>query len=72
MINDLEALLNELQLVDEDWHQEFVDAWSELEIPFAVALDRLEPIPIIADATVAAGVDQMDKLVRGQLEMLST
>ena len=72
VINDLEALLNELQLANEAWRQEFTDAWSALEIPYAVALDRLEPIPTIADATVAEGVDQMDNLARSQLEALST
>jgi hypothetical protein len=72
VIKDLKALLNELQLANEDWRQEFIDAWSALEIPYAVAVDRLEPIPTIADATVAEGVDQMDNLARGQLEALST
>ena len=48
VISDLEALRYELHSVDEDWRERFRDAWSDLEIPYAVALDQA-PIPTIAD-----------------------
>ncbi len=63
VINDLEALLHELESVDEAWIGRFVDAWSDLEIPYAVALDRLDPIPTIDDSTVADGVGELERLV---------
>lgn len=63
VINDLEALLNELELVDDDWRDRFVEAWSELEIPYAVALDRLEPIPTTADEGVRSAIASLRTLV---------
>ena len=63
LINDLKAVHYELQSVDEDWRDRFRDAWSSLEIPYAVALDRGERIPTITDATVAEGVAEIERLV---------
>lgn len=71
VINDLEGLLSELELADEPWRQEFIEAWSDLEIPYAVALDRLEPIPTAKDETVGAGVDALHDLFRARLEALN-
>lgn len=71
VINDLEALLSELQLADGSWREEFIEAWSDLEIPYAVALDRLEPIPTAEDETVGAGVNALHDLVRTRLDALS-
>lgn len=71
VINDLEALLGELQLAGDAWRQEFIESWSDLEIPYAVALDRLEPIPTAKDETVIAGVDALENLVRARLDALS-
>lgn len=65
--NDLEALLNELELADDRWIDEFTEAWSDLEIPYAVALDRMSPLPTIEDVTVRAGVDRLEVLVRSHL-----
>ncbi len=70
VINDLEALLGELELVDEAWRGEFIEAWSDLEIPYAVALDRLQPIPDARDATVADGVEALERLVSAQLQAM--
>lgn len=72
VINDLEALLYELELVDEPWRDEFVEGWSLLEIPYAVALDRLTPIPDATDATVAEGVAVLDALVRDRLRAVGS
>jgi hypothetical protein len=63
VINDLYGLHNELRSVDEAWKERFIEARSDLEIPYAVALDRVEPIPTIADGTVAEGVAEMERLV---------
>ena len=63
VINDLEALRSELHSVDDRWTDRFTEAWSDLEIPYAVALDRLEPIPTIADGVVAEGVSELEQLV---------
>jgi hypothetical protein len=70
VINDLEALLNELQLVDEQWRDGFLEAWSDLELPCAVALDREAPLPTTADLKVADGVERLDLLVRSRLATL--
>lgn len=38
------------------WHESFVEARSDLEIPHAVALDKLTPIPDAIDRTVSGGL----------------
>ena len=63
VISDLETLHYQLHSVDEDWRGQFRAAWGDLEIPYAVALDRQEPIPTIADQTVAEGVAEIQRLV---------
>lgn len=63
VVNDLEALRYELQSVDGSWIDRFIDAWGDLEIPYAVALDRLDPIPTIDDGVVAEGVSELERLV---------
>ncbi len=49
VIGDLDYLLAQLELAEEPWHDQFIESWGELEIPYAVALDRLAPIPTIKD-----------------------
>ena len=68
VIHDLEALLGQLELVDAAWRDEFVDAWADLEIAYAVALDRHLEIPTAADATVSDAVSTLIGLVRQQLD----
>lgn len=70
IVNDLEALLNELGLAEDDWREQFVEAWSALEIAYAVALDRLQEIPTIRDPDVADGVKELDGLVRDLIRTL--
>ena len=53
LIADLEGLLNALEVLPEDWRDEFRSAWGGLEISYAVALDRLTPIPDASDSGVA-------------------
>jgi hypothetical protein len=70
VINDLEALLYQLELAAEPWRDDFIEAWSDLEIPYAVALDRQTPIPTAVDTTVSEGVERLLALVRSRLEEL--
>jgi hypothetical protein len=70
VITDLEALLEELQLVDDAWRDDFREAWADLEIPYAVALDRQTPIPTATDATVGEGIASLDRLVHERLRLL--
>lgn len=70
VINDLVALLSELQLMDEAWRDRFVVAWSGLEIPYAVALDQLTPLPDASDWSVREGLDALDRLVAEGLAAL--
>lgn len=44
LINDLEALVWELELASDDWKDGFLMEWGELEIAYSVALDRGEAI----------------------------
>lgn len=72
VINDLEALLDQLELVEEPWRDDFIEGWSDLEIPYAVALDRQAPIPTARDVTVSEGVERLQALVRARIEALVT
>ena len=53
LIADLEGLLNALEVLPDEWREEFRSAWGGLEISYAVALDRLIPIPDASDSGVA-------------------
>lgn len=72
VIGDLEGLADQLQVVDEAWRERFSEGWGDLEIPYAVALARQEPIPTVKDPIVAEGVDTLDQLVRDHLASLRT
>ena len=69
-INDLEALGSELQLAPPTWHDDFVESWSGLEIAYAVALDRLTPIPDATDPAIADDLHDLQRLVATQLGTL--
>jgi len=70
VISDLEALYSELQLADEPRRIEFIEGWSDWEIPYAVALDRRQEIPTAQDWTVKEGVDRIVSLVEARLNEL--
>ncbi|HEY7468550.1 MAG TPA: hypothetical protein VIC07_03320 [Acidimicrobiia bacterium] len=72
VISDLEALLYELQLADEPWRSEFIEGWSDLEIPYAVALDRQQEIPTVQDSTVKEGINRIVALVEARLNELGS
>lgn len=66
-INDLEALLYALELAPDDWIERFREAWGELEVAYAVALDRLNPIPDANDPSIREAVAEMHRLVAERL-----
>lgn len=43
VVNNLEALLNSIETVPEDWRDEFLQQWGRLEDILAVAADRGDP-----------------------------
>jgi hypothetical protein len=71
VVNDLEALLYELDLAEEEWRDQFVEAWSLLEIAYAVALDRLQEIPTVRHPDVAEGLLDLDALVQERIRDLA-
>lgn len=63
LINDLEALLGELQQTPDEWIDAFRGEWSVLEIAYAVADDRREPVPTMADSDIASAVRSLSQMV---------
>ena len=63
VINDLSALLWELQETPEDWRQRYLEAWGNLEIPYALALDAGGPLPTSEDDAIALALDDLDALL---------
>lgn len=43
VVNNLEALLNSIERVPEDWRDEFLQQWGRLEDILAVSADRGDP-----------------------------
>lgn len=63
LISDLEGLLYALQTTPQAWRDRFIEEWSALEISYAAALDRLEPLPTLEDPHIAEAVDGLEALV---------
>jgi hypothetical protein len=62
-IADLEGLLSEVTQRP-DWQDRFVDAWSVLEVAYAVALDRRQPLPTaLTDPGIADALNDLDALL---------
>ncbi len=70
LISDLEGLLEARTLASDQWVDDFRSAWADLEIPYAVALDRLTPIPDAHDPTIADGLFDLDRLIRQAVDKL--
>lgn len=68
VINDLEALLYELEEAPEPWKADFREEWFVLEISYAVALDRQQPLPGPRDHDILEALDRMEQLVRSRLD----
>jgi hypothetical protein len=63
-ITGLEGLLHQLEHAPEDWKDRFIEEWSVLEIAYAVALDRQQPMPTAAsDYEIREALDAMDALI---------
>lgn len=63
-ISDLEGLLWALDgRVPQAWFDSFLEQWGELEVAYAVALDRLTPIPDATEADLRSATDEMMRLV---------
>lgn len=63
VISDLEALVWELQEAPEEWRDRFIEAWSELEISYAMALDQGGPMPSVSDPNIVLALDDLDALL---------
>jgi hypothetical protein len=70
LISDLEGLLEARERASDSWIDDFRSAWGDLEIPYAVALDRLTPIPDAHDPIVADGLFDLDALIVSALAEL--
>jgi hypothetical protein len=63
VIADLEGLVHALEETPQEWKASFVEEWSVLEISYAVALDRHQPLPTARDHDIAAALDALDALI---------
>jgi len=63
VIADLEGLVNALEETPQEWKDSFVEEWSVLEVAYAVALDRKQPLPTARDNDIAAALGALDALI---------
>jgi hypothetical protein len=63
VIADLEGLVHALEMTPQEWTDSFIEQWSVLEIAYAVALDRQQPLPTAADHDIAAALHALDALI---------
>ena len=66
VIADLEGLVHALEETPEAWKDQFIEEWSVLEVDYAVALDRQQPLPTARDHDIATALDAMDALIAGR------
>ena len=52
-------LVHALEATPEDWTASLIEEWSVLEIAYAVALSRQEPLPTAGDHDIAAALDAL-------------
>ena len=69
LISDLEGLLVALEMAPDEWIDEFRSVWLDLEVAYALALDRLEPLPTKDDYLVAEPAKELEQLVRQRTVM---
>lgn len=70
LITDLEGLMEARECASEEWLDDFRSAWGGLEISYAVALDRLTPIPDAHDPGIADDLFDLDALIVSALAEL--
>jgi len=63
VIADLEGLVSELDEAPQEWKDSFIAEWGVLEIAYAVALDREQPLPTAGDDGIAAALDALELLI---------
>lgn len=63
VIGDLEGLVSALDETPQEWKDSFIEEWSVLEIAYAVALDRQQPLPTAGDHDIAAALDALEVLI---------
>lgn len=62
-IDNLAALVWELDETPEDWRQRYIEAWSGLEVPYAVALAEHRPTPRRDDPEIVEALAELDALL---------
>ena len=63
VIGDLEGLVWALEETPEDRRDRYIEAWSGLEIAYAMALDQGAPLPTAQDVDIAQALDDLDALL---------
>jgi hypothetical protein len=63
LVGDLEGLVHAHELTDDTWKEDFITYWGTLEIAWAVADDRRQPIPDIKAPDVREAVTELEALV---------
>jgi hypothetical protein len=69
VISDLRGLLWQLESTPQEWRERFEEQWGELEIAYAVALDRQAPIPDVSAPDIREAVRQMKLLAAERVVM---
>jgi hypothetical protein len=67
LIDDLYGLVVALELTPEEWRDEFITEWGDLDIAYAVADDRRQPVPTMADSDVGDAVRTLRAMVGAKL-----
>ncbi len=68
LIPELEALFNAIDLADADWQEGFWDSWSDLEISYALALDRgWKSLDEVREQIVSQAAADLKSLVGAEL-----
>ena len=71
-IADLEGLFWALEETSDEWKERFQDLWGRLEIAYAVALDRGDPIPNAGVPELRQAADEMLALVHERIAALDS
>jgi hypothetical protein len=68
LIPELEGLFNAVNLPDEDWQDSFWNSWGDLEINYAVALNRgWKSLDEVGEQIVSQAVADLKSLIGAKL-----
>lgn len=68
LINDLEALLNVIENVEEDWKQRFLKEWGVLEDLYADQLyEKLDEVPESDKLEIKLALENIKKLINEKI-----